>query len=213
MAEQLGDHHQVGAAAHQLGGEGVAQHVGRGLVVKRGRIDDGVEHAAGGPGGQPAAAAVEEHRRPVDAGPGSPSTSPLRLVSASQARNPRTREPYVRRDSAASGALASAVTYRACTASSSAGGGVGRASRHRDAGPAVGSAAGVVSGAMTVGSVVGVGLIDAALVGIALVGGVPVGGAATFAAAAPASTRAVTASSSPASSSTRGGRRRPAGPR
>ncbi|HEX4102634.1 MAG TPA: hypothetical protein VHY21_19175 [Pseudonocardiaceae bacterium] len=63
MAEQLGDDDQVGVAADECGGQGVAENVCGGLVAECGVVGDGVDDAAGGPGGQPSAFGVEEQRR------------------------------------------------------------------------------------------------------------------------------------------------------
>jgi hypothetical protein len=48
------------AGAYECGGEGVPADVGGWLVVGSGVRGDHGEHAAGGPGGQPPAAAAEE---------------------------------------------------------------------------------------------------------------------------------------------------------
>lgn len=83
VAEQVGDQHQVGAAAHQGGGEGVPKDVGGGVVVEPRRLGDAGDDVAGAPDRQPPAAVVEEQRR-IGRGPGLVGTllQPQREVSA-----------------------------------------------------------------------------------------------------------------------------------
>lgn len=74
MAHQLGDHDDVDAGAQQVGAEGVPQGVRGGerlarLIDQVGVGGEFVEELVDGAGGEPAAAAVEEQRRRVGAGP------------------------------------------------------------------------------------------------------------------------------------------------
>jgi hypothetical protein len=67
MAEEFRDGDDVRAAAEELGGEGVPQHMGaeRGVrvVAEPGRHAEVVDDGAGRPVGEPAAAAVEQQGR------------------------------------------------------------------------------------------------------------------------------------------------------
>lgn len=60
MPEELGDGDEVGSAAHQGGGEGVAQDVGGDVVVQGGAGGDPGDDVVGGSDTEPATALVEE---------------------------------------------------------------------------------------------------------------------------------------------------------
>ncbi len=65
MAEQLGGDHEVGAAAHECGGERVSEHVSGHMVVEPAAIGDARDHGVGALGAQPVAALVEKQRGAV----------------------------------------------------------------------------------------------------------------------------------------------------
>jgi hypothetical protein len=78
VAKQLGDDDQVGVATNESCGQGMAENMSGGLVAKCGVASDGVDDAAGGPGGQSAALGVEKQRRVVAGmGPIGPLFEPL----------------------------------------------------------------------------------------------------------------------------------------
>ena len=81
MAEEVGDEHEVGAAADEGGGEGVATGVRGGRLVQSGGLGDGVEHVAGAAHAQAGAAAVEQQGGAAGgAGPAGPFGQPEPLL-------------------------------------------------------------------------------------------------------------------------------------
>jgi hypothetical protein len=69
VAEELGDDHEVCAAAHEGGREGVSEDVGGRAVVEAGGRGDRGDDVVGAPDAETLAALVEEESRSL-AGPG-----------------------------------------------------------------------------------------------------------------------------------------------